>query len=294
MTAKTDKGGVPANTLAGALPAEFDAASLVTDAQEMGNQFTRQDLAIPFLLLLQDLSPYVKKQKAEYVQGAEPGMFFNSVLKRLHDGAKGIVLVPVAFTRNYTEWKPNRGGLVKDHGTDESVLAQTKRNDKNEDVLPNGNTVLTSGMHFCLLVNPEDGSFEQLIVSLSKTQLKKSRTWNTQLATKQVKYVDVGIDPTKLNPPLPAGATFNPPSFFSCFLATAVMETKGENDYFGWKLVEHEASGGCTLKLPNGAAIYKAAKEFRKLIDEGKVKVAEQNEDLHGGGEGASGEGDAF
>ena len=44
----------------------------------MGN-LTQDDLALPFLKILGQLSPEVNKRDGKYVEGAQPGMIFNSV-----------------------------------------------------------------------------------------------------------------------------------------------------------------------------------------------------------------------
>ena len=48
----------------------------------------KEDLALPFLKLLQAGSFETKKKHAKYVEGAEPGMFYNTVTKKLYDGEK--------------------------------------------------------------------------------------------------------------------------------------------------------------------------------------------------------------
>ena len=66
----------------------------------------RDDLAIPFLKLLQSGSDETKKRHAKYVDGAEAGMFYNTVTKKLYDGEKGILVVPVFYKMTYPEWAP--------------------------------------------------------------------------------------------------------------------------------------------------------------------------------------------
>ena len=51
---------------------------------------TQEDLALPFLKVLGQLSPEVNKHDAKFISGAEPGMIVNSVTKELHNGTKGI------------------------------------------------------------------------------------------------------------------------------------------------------------------------------------------------------------
>ena len=62
----------------------------------LGN-LNQEDLALPFLKILGQLSPEVNKRDGKYVKGAEPGMIFNSVTGELFDGAKGISVVPCHY-----------------------------------------------------------------------------------------------------------------------------------------------------------------------------------------------------
>ena len=63
----------------------------------------RDDLALPFLKLLQSGSDETKKKHAKYVEGAEAGMFYNTVTKKLYDGEKGIQVIPVFYKMTYPE-----------------------------------------------------------------------------------------------------------------------------------------------------------------------------------------------
>ena len=55
------------------------------------------DLALPFLKLLQSGSDETKKKHAKHVEGAEAGMFYNTVTKKLYNGEKGIEVIPVSI-----------------------------------------------------------------------------------------------------------------------------------------------------------------------------------------------------
>jgi hypothetical protein len=71
----------------------------------------QEDLALPFLKILGQLSPEVNKRDGKYVEGAEPGMIFNSVSGELYDGVKGIDVIPCFYKLEYIEWKDRGEGL---------------------------------------------------------------------------------------------------------------------------------------------------------------------------------------
>ena len=86
---------------AGALATNIFEADAGAGSQNM----TQEDLALPFLKVLGQLSPEVNKHDAKFISGAEPGMIVNSVTKELHNGTKGINVIPVHYERQYVEWR---------------------------------------------------------------------------------------------------------------------------------------------------------------------------------------------
>ena len=231
-------------------------------AEDRGNDFTAKDLSIPFVNVLQDKSPQVnKREKGTYVDGAEPGMFYNTATNRLWSGDQGFLFVPAHYERRVTEWRPRNagGGLVKDYGQDESILAHTSKNEKKKDVLPNGNEIVVSAMYYGFIV--EDGSCTPAVISLKSTQLKKSRKWNNV------------IDALRVADPKNPSARFNPAMFYSVFRLTSAYETNGEGNWYGVNVTRH----GNTMDLPNGADIYLQARDLRKSVKEGAVRAAVDN-----------------
>jgi hypothetical protein len=72
------------------------ALSLVSvfeeDASGGFDTMGQEDFALPFLRLLTNVSPEVGE-----VEGAMPGMIYNSVSSQLYDGKKGILVIPCAI-----------------------------------------------------------------------------------------------------------------------------------------------------------------------------------------------------
>ena len=61
----------------GALATNMFEADANAGAQNIG----QDDVALPFLKVLGQLSPEINKRDGKYVEGAEPGMILNSVTK---------------------------------------------------------------------------------------------------------------------------------------------------------------------------------------------------------------------
>ena len=132
------------------------------------------DLVIPRLELVQDLSPCRKKQDPNYIDGIEEGMLYNNVTRQNY-GMETLV-IPVFFRKEWLIWK-NRdagGGFRGAFNTEtEAKIAMAELDDGDEC------EVVDTAQHFCLLIQPENGKVEEIVVSMSKSKMKVSRKWNS-------------------------------------------------------------------------------------------------------------------
>lgn len=136
----------------------------------------KDSYAIPFLRVLQVGSPQVNEDEASYIEGAKPGMFFNTITGQLY--GKELTVIPVSYSRSFIEWKPNRGGFVKDHGNNPTVLDRiTSIDDKHNSILENGNIIQDTRTHTVLLA--DDPFSGPVILSMTSTGIKHSRKWMT-------------------------------------------------------------------------------------------------------------------
>ena len=66
--------------------------------------FSAQEQLIPFITVLQGLSPQLNPNKPEYVEGAQMGMLFDTATKEVLGNQ--LKIVPVWRDHQYTEWVP--------------------------------------------------------------------------------------------------------------------------------------------------------------------------------------------
>lgn len=239
-----------------ALPANIDLENeMLADAKEASgfDNISMEDTAIPFISLLQSGSTACKRGDAK-IEGAEEGDFHNTVTNEIYKGT--LNLVPCAYKKSYVEWVPrdSGGGFVKEH-SDIKILDKCVKNDKNQDVLPNGNHIVTTGTHFCLLLK-EDGTAERVVIAFTSTQLKKSRKWNSAMMA-----LMININGKKVRPPM----------FSHVYKATSVPESNEYGDWSGWRID--------SPKMITDPEIYAAAKEFSNDVLKGDVKVTPREED---------------
>lgn len=222
------------------------ADDMMADAGLGFENVSANDVAIPYLKVLQALSPELRG--VTKIAGAEEGLIINTVTGVL---MKEIRVIPCAFKKSYVEWTPREagGGLVKEH-SEESILDKTKKNERNQDVLANGNLIVTTAYHYVLVLS--DGGFERALIAMSSTQLKKSRRWLGQMMALQVKVGD---------------KSFTPPPFSHSYHLGTGMETKDANSWYGWLINDPV--------MVQDRGIYEAAKKFGQDVTAGLVKVAE-------------------
>jgi hypothetical protein len=181
-----------------------------------------KDVLIPRLVILQALSPQVMKKKAEYIEGAEIGDFCNVATGDIYK--ESVIVIPCHFTTDYIEWTKNRGGLANNHGDDANILKQTVRNDRNENVLSNGNIIQETAQWYCLI---HDGaSWQRIFFPLRATNLKHSRKWLTLCRTEVVQ--------------LPNNELWKPPLFWRSWKLDIVSDGNDQGDWFTFRPIKSD------------------------------------------------------
>jgi len=134
------------------LPAEIMDDIMATSGE--GVEYDTTELEIPYIRLAQGTSPQLKKSDAKYLPDLKQGDVFNTVSGQIWDGEKGITVIPCYQTTTYPEFSPEDqgGGFLGLVPVNDPRLNQTERVGAKE-FLPNGNEVIKSDQHFCLVVD---------------------------------------------------------------------------------------------------------------------------------------------
>jgi hypothetical protein len=136
------------------------------------------DVTIPRIGILQDLSPQIKKTKPEYIEGAEAGLLFNNITSQVY--GKSIVIIPVIFRKEWIIWRDrDSGGGFRGAYASESEAAEAMS--KLEDAAMC--EVKDTGQHFVLIVDSscthENQLIEEAVISLSGGTMAASRQLNS-------------------------------------------------------------------------------------------------------------------
>ena len=215
------------------------------------------DLALPFLKLLQSGSDETKKKHAKYVDGAEAGMFYNTVTKKLYDGEKGIEVMPVFYKMTYPEWAPfeRREGRPISNDRGPEILKETTQNNSNKDVLSNGNEIIKTANHF-VIINGERP--EKALMTMKSTQLKVSRGWNSLMEDQ------FETDP-KTGKSIPA------PMFSRVYRLKSVENAGSNFSWHGYNIT--------MVKKVDDVGLYQMARDFYNSLKNAQQKTATVSED---------------
>ena len=224
--------------------ATFD---MEADAQQGTQNISQEDLALPFLKILGQLSPEVNKRDGKYVEGAEPGKIINTVTNELFDK---ISVVPCHYKRQYIEWQDrgtSSGAPVAIHDADSDIVSQTTRGKDFKDRLANGNYLDNTASHFVLTLGDTPST---ALISMKSTQLKISRKWNSMMSGIKLKGKN---------------GLYTPASFSHIYKLKTTQMSNDKGTWFGWEVSK---VGPIT-----DASLYQQAKSFSESISKGAVKA---------------------
>jgi hypothetical protein len=236
--------------------------------------FTREDYKLPFIRLLQGLSPQV-----ESVDGAKAGMFCNSVTNALFPAvgpdAPGVIFVPAIEEHIFVEYerapdgqrlpggdgfrgihKPNSTVVVtalKELGDDKFV-----RDDAGKVIQPkspDGHDLIETKVWQGIQFIPDSGNFLQAVFSFSSTALEASRQWATMARNEII-----------------PGVNKQYPLFAHVYRIGAQKKTKGANSWYV-PTISFARGSAAESRLKPDDHIFKAAVEMYNDYKSGKSKV---------------------
>lgn len=242
--------------------AEADAFELAADLADLAGEdagkgsenVTSNDISIPYLSILQALSPQVQEGAPEYIEGAKAGHFFQNVNFYTFDGKTGVEVVPCAYDRKILEWIPrdSGGGLVGVHDVNTHLLREATPNDKGVPTLPNGHNLIDTSTHYVLYKNPF-GIWEPAVISMKSSAQKKSRLWNSLIAQQLIPGTD-----------RPA------PRWLFVWKLTTVLEQKDSNRWFNFEIARQN---------PVTKDLYLRAKAINEQFKAGQLSQRDERGD---------------
>lgn len=249
--------------VAQAAPVDFEAYAGAGHEEARG----AEDFAIPFISILQGLSPQVQRGKPEFIKGAEVSDIFDSVSNELWktggEDERRLRVVPCYYQRQLVEFRRREdgGGLVAIHPADTYI--ETERDDRNRDITDRG-TQIVNTMQFYVLYESQDGSWKPAVMNFTSTKLKKAKRWNKLIQDQR----------------LPSGKPA--PMFANVYAFWTAEETNNEGTWFNYAFQIDE-------KLKPTDPVVSQALEFYKQVRGGQVRVSVE-ESITGGYDGGEGD----
>lgn len=204
----------------------------------------KEDTKIPFLRILQALSPQLQDGDPAYIDNAKAGMLFNSVTHEVYDGKTGVLVIPVHFEKVYIEWK------TRDDGG--GFVAQYDNRDEADEACEEGNDIVDTAHHYCLIRSEKDEVWQPIVIPCKSTMLSVSRGWNAMMQNVIFKTAE--------------GKVFTPPSYACIYGMTTARQ---QNESGTWYNIVVERSA--TVEDPT---LYGMAKAFRSTLIQGDVALA--------------------
>ena len=226
------------------------------DANQGAQNIAQDDLSLPFLKVLGQLSPEINSRDAKYIKCAQPGMILSTVTGDYYDGEKGINVLPVFYKRQYIEWQDrgaSMGAPVAIHEVDSDLLSKVTRDKSNKDRLPNGNYLENTASHFVILMGDTPTT---ALISMKATQLKISRKWNSMM---------MGIKMQGKS------GLFTPPTYSHIYNLKTVQMSNDKGTWFGWDVSK--------VGPVQDKSVYDIAKNFAERVGKGEIEAKHGTEE---------------
>jgi hypothetical protein len=230
---------------------------------------TSEDYSIPFLQILQALSPQLQEN-----DNLRQGMIINTVTGEVWDGKKGIAFVPASTQHVYVEWRPREqgGGFVGIHEINSEVVAHAKAQslEFGKYYTPEGNELIETFYVYGIALD-DDGNASEAVLAFSSSKIKKYKGWMTKAKTIQI--------------PLPDGRRIPAPLFAHRYRLKTVSEKNNKGQFFNWDITFDGANAVEARLLPNNP-IFQAAVNIKSLIEDGRARAAYESQDEEAQGAG--------
>ena len=241
-----------------------DSGSLALFGNDTAKGFenmTQEDLALPFLRILGQLSPQVTEGDAKYIASAKPGMIYNTVTSELYDGKKGIRVIPCYYKKDFPEWSDRGdgpGAPVAVHLPNSPVI-QTGKRDGSKIRLPNGNYLEETASYY-VMAETKTGGFTPALITMKSTQLNVSKKWNSMMKPIQI--------------PNGNGGFAIPPMHGVVYNLSSTLQKNDKGSWYGWVVNMERIMGSADKSL------YLMSKDFNSNVSKGNVQTKADVEEV--------------
>ncbi len=234
------------------------------DAGRGYEHITKDDVTIPFINMLQALSPIV------VAENAKSGDFFNTVTEEIWSRDKGFLFVPGTTRRLFAEWVPrnqggSKGAFRGHHEVESEVVLNAIKNSTERFKLKheNGNNLVDTRYVYGALCDEDGNAVSMAVVAFFVTKIKPFKAWISRIGAVRVPVM-VGDKQVKKQPPMYGNLVR-----MSAFLDT----NKDGKQFYNYKLSAGDPRGLIHSLLGRDDERFQMAKACQVLVDSGSAKV---------------------
>lgn len=247
--------------------AKKNALAVVDFGDHEGEGFEGQsgdDIAIPFISVIQTNSPQVDKEDAKFIKGASAGMLLNSVTDEF---VEKMLFVPACTKHIYVEWaaRDSGGGFIGTHEIHSDFVKQAKiafGSGFGKIPVPGTNNHLVETFQiYGVICNGKD--LEPAVFSFSSTKIKVYKKANTKWRKMQVES---------------GGRKISPPLFSHLTEITTKGERNAKGSWYNPVLTPAKKSLLGSL-IGKDDIRFQAAAELKAMVQSGAAEAVYEGEE---------------
>ena len=212
-----------------------------------------QSVSMPYFKIVAKQSDVIEPGSANYIESAKPGMILNSALNQVF---QSIRVIPSYFYVKDLEWADRESGTNRPVGSydiSENIIAKTHKDERGKDRLENGNYIERTAHHFVTRLDENNNVLDNGIITMSRTQYKKSQRWNTmQLA----QYEEINGKRQQL------------PNHAQIYTLSTTLEKNNLGTWYGW--VVNYAGMAPAEAIQRSVAFRESASRMQNVSDAGE------------------------
>ena len=216
-----------------------------------------QSVSMPYFKVVAKQSDVIEPGSANYIESAKPGMILNSALGQVFDKIR---VIPSYFYVKDLEWADRESGTnrpVGSYDVSENIVSRTTKDERGKDRLENGNYIERTAHHFVTRLDENNQVLDNGIITMSRTQFKKSQRWNTmQLA----QYEEIGGKRQQL------------PNHAQIYTLSTTLEKNNLGTWYGW--VINYAGMAPAEAIQRSVAFRESASKMQSVSDAGESATA--------------------
>ena len=241
------------------LPAE--AADYAEFAGGGFENHTSEDYTIPFISILQALSPQLQEDDS-----LKSGMLFNTVTGEAFSGKDGVAFIPATTAHEFVEFKPREagGGFLGRHDVDSAVVKHAKEAsvEFGKYRTPDGNELTETFNVYGIALLP-DGTIQQAVIAFSGSKIKKYKAWMTKAKTIQIQ--------------LPDGRRIPAPLFAHVYRLRTVTEKNSKGQFANFD-ISFDGENAAAARLLPSSALFQEAVAIKDLLSTGQARAAYESQ----------------